>query len=169
MIVVFAIRSNSFDQLQRAKALADCPQQTQSLPPLPRGEYAQVIEGPAERVAVAGGKLTIDARLTQALLEDLEQSEAVDVLPLLAFTLQHLWREFGAAGAITREDYVQSGGVGGIIERAVGRALAAADANPIIPRDARERERLLRKGFNSLARRRRPGEAVTQARPRPSR
>ena len=34
-----------------------------------------------------------------------------------------------------------------IIERAVGRALAAADANPIIPRDARERERLLRKGF----------------------
>jgi hypothetical protein len=146
VIVLFAIRSDAFDQLQRAKPFMDLPQQTQSLPPMPRGEYARVIEGPAERVAAAGNKLNIDPRLTQALLDDLEQGGA-DPLPLLAFTLQHLWREFAAAGTITLEDYQSTGGIGGVIERAVAHALQTADADRRIPREAGEREKLLRRGL----------------------
>ena len=147
VIVLFAIRSDAYDQLQGAKPLMDLPaQQTQSLPPMPRGEYGRVIEGPAERVAAAGGKLKIDPRLTQALLDDLEQGGA-DPLPLLAFTLQHLFREFAAAGTITLEDYRSTGGIGGVIERAVAHALKAADADPRIPRDAGERDKLLRRGL----------------------
>ena len=147
VIVLFVIRSDAYDQLQGAKPLMDLPaQQTQSLPPMPRGEYGRVIEGPAERVAAAGGKLKIDPRLTQALLDDLEQGGA-DPLPLLAFTLQHLFREFAAAGTITLEDYRSTGGIGGVIERAVAHALKAADADPRIPRDAGERDKLLRRGL----------------------
>jgi hypothetical protein len=147
VVVIFAIRSDSYDQLQRAKPLAELPQQTQSLPPMPRGEYARVIEGPSERVATAGGKLRIDPRLTQALLSDLVQGGGADVLPLLAFTLEHLWREFSAAGTITLENYVATGGIGGVIDRAVRRAFGAADVDPRIPRDPQEREKLLRKGL----------------------
>ena len=146
-IVLFAIRSDSYDRLQRAKPLADLSQQAQSLPPLPRGEYARVIEGPAARVTAAGGRLKIDPRLTVALLEDLEQGDASDALPLLAFTLEHLWREFGARGELKREDYIETGRVGGVIHRAVNQALAAADADSRIPRDEAAREILLRRGF----------------------
>ena len=72
-IVVFGIRSDAYDRVQQAKPRFELPQQTQSLPPLPRGEYARVIEGPAGRVADAGGKLKIDPRLTEALLQDLSR------------------------------------------------------------------------------------------------
>jgi hypothetical protein len=146
-IVVFGIRSDAYDRLQQSKPFFELPQQTQSLPPLPRGEYARVIEGPAERVNDAGGKLKIDPRLTEALLQDLERDGASDALPLLAFTLEHLWREFVAADELKREDYEATGRIGGVIDRAVERALTAADTNPTIPREAAARESLLRRGF----------------------
>ena len=120
-------------------------QQTQSLPPMPRGEYGRVIEGPAERVAAAGGKLKIDPRLTQALLDDLEQGGA-DPLPLLAFTLQHLYSGLRRRGDDQLEDYDRPAASAG--HRTGGRARAqAADADPRIPRDAGERAKLLRRGL----------------------
>ena len=146
-IVVFGIRSDAYDRIQQAKPLFELPQQTQSLPPLPRGEYARVIEGPAGRVADAGGKLKIDLRLTEALLQDLERDGASDALPLLAFTLEHLWCGFGAAGELKREDYEATGLIGGVIDRAVERALTAADADPNILGEAVAREALLRLGL----------------------
>jgi len=144
---IFAIRSDAYDRLQHAEPLAGLLQQTQSLPPLPRGEYARIIEGPASRVEAAGRKLKIDPRLTQALLEDLEQGRGGDPLPLLAFTLEHLWREYSSAGVITRKDYEATGRMGGVIDRAVTRAFRAADSDPRIPRDASSRAALLRRGF----------------------
>ena len=54
-----------------------------------------------------------------------------------------MWREFGAAGELKREDYEATGRIGGVIDRAVERALTAADADPTIPREAAARETLL--------------------------
>ncbi len=147
IIILFTVRSDSYDRLQRAAPLAELTQQTQSLPPLPSGEFARVIEGPATRVAAAGGKLRIDPLLTRALMEDLQAAAGADSLPLLAFTLEHLWREFGVGGEITRRDYVASGKVGGAIDRAVARAFRAADADPRLPTDPIVRLQRLRSGL----------------------
>ncbi len=51
LIVLFTIRSDAFEQLQTAPALDGLSLQTFSLPPMPRGAYQTVIEGPAQRLA----------------------------------------------------------------------------------------------------------------------
>jgi TIR domain len=83
VIVIFTIRSDSYDALQSAKALEGLRQVAFSLLPMPRGAYNDVIEGPARRVEEAGGKLAIEPALTQRLLIDIEVG-AGDALPLLA-------------------------------------------------------------------------------------
>ena len=55
--MVFAIRSDSYDALQNAKALEGLRQVALPLLPMLRGAYQDVIEGPARRVEEAGGKL----------------------------------------------------------------------------------------------------------------
>ena len=87
VIVIFTIRSDSYDALQSAKALEGLRQVAFSLLPMPRGAYNDVIEGPARRVEEAGGKLAIEPALTQRLFVDIEAG-AGDALPLLAFTLE---------------------------------------------------------------------------------
>ena len=57
VIVIFTIRSDSYDALQNAKELDGLRQVAFSLSPMPRGAYQDVIEGPARRVEEAGGKL----------------------------------------------------------------------------------------------------------------
>ena len=77
--------------------------------------------------------------LVQRLLEDIEQGGGSDALPLLAFTLEQLYLEYGGGGTLKLADYKAFGGIKGAIEAAVGRALAAADADPRIPRDREAR------------------------------
>jgi hypothetical protein len=69
VIVIFAIRSDSYDALEHAKALEGLPQSMLPLLPMPRGAYKEVIEGPARRVVEAGGMLSIEPQLTQRLLD----------------------------------------------------------------------------------------------------
>jgi tetratricopeptide (TPR) repeat protein len=145
--VLFAIRSDSYDELERAKPLEGMPQNTLPLLPMPRGAYVEVIEGPIRRYVAAGAQLTIEPRLTQALLEDLEQGGGSDALPLLAFTLEQLFLEYGAAGALRYDDYRAFGGLRGAIDKAVERAFTRADADPRIPRDQKSREALLRRAL----------------------
>ncbi len=95
---LFAIRSDAYDALERARPLEGLRQQALPLPPMPRGAYQTVIEGPARRLAEAGRKFVIDPALTRALLEDIDRGGGADALPLLAFTLEQLWRDHGAAG-----------------------------------------------------------------------
>ena len=68
-------------------------------------------------------------------------------MPLLAFTLERLYLEFGARGRLTLADYEQLGGIKGSIEAAVERALKAADGDPRIPADRSARLTLLRRGL----------------------
>jgi formylglycine-generating enzyme required for sulfatase activity len=146
-IVVFTIRSDSYDRLQSTKELDGIGQQTLSLLPLPRGAYQEVIEGPAERLKDKHRALKIEPALTQALLSEIEADGGRDALPLLAFTLERLYLEYSGRGNLRLVDYEALGRIKGSIEAAVERALAAADADPRIPRDRTARLTLLRRGF----------------------
>jgi len=147
IIVLFTIRSDSYDRLETAKPLEGLRQQTLPLLPMPRGAYQTVIEGPAARLATTDRRLRIEPRLTQRLLEDIEKGGGSDALPLLAFTLEQLYRDYGGQGALTSDDYEAFGGIGGAIEAAVERALKAADSDPRIPREREARLLLLRRGL----------------------
>jgi hypothetical protein len=146
VIVIFTIRSDSYDALQSAKALEGLRQVAFSLLPMPRGAYNDVIEGPARRVEEAGGKLAIEPALTQRLLIDIEAG-AGDALPLLAFTLEQLYLDYRQTGGLRLVDYEKFGGIKGAIDAAVERALVRADADPRIPRDREARLALLRRGL----------------------
>ncbi|WP_299561680.1 toll/interleukin-1 receptor domain-containing protein, partial [Enterovirga sp.] len=147
IIGLFTIRSDSYDRLETAKPLEGLRQRTLPLLPMPRGAYQTVIEGPASRLAGTGRPLAVEPRLTQRLLEDIERGGGSDALPLLAFTLGQLYVDFGGGGALRLEDYDTFGGIRGAIEAAVKRALAAADRDPRLPRDAEARLLLLRRGL----------------------
>jgi tetratricopeptide (TPR) repeat protein len=147
VIVVFTIRSDSYDQLETAKILEGLRQKAMPLLPMPQGAYQTVIEGPASRLRNTNRAVAIQPRLTQALLEDVEKGGGSDALPLLAFTLEQLYLEFGGSGALRLVDYEKFGGIRGAIEASVERALAAADRDPRIPRDREARLALLRRGL----------------------
>jgi class 3 adenylate cyclase/tetratricopeptide (TPR) repeat protein len=145
-IIIFTIRSDSYDALQRAKPLEGLAQSTLPLLPLPRSAYKEVIEGPARCFANAGGKLAIEPQLTERLLEDLDSGVGGDALPLLAFTLEQLFLEYRRSGALKLANYIEFGGLKGAIDAAVERAFSRADADARIPKDRKSRETLLRRG-----------------------
>jgi formylglycine-generating enzyme required for sulfatase activity/type II secretory pathway predicted ATPase ExeA len=139
VIAIFAIRSDNYERLQLSEELEGVRQETLSLLPMPMGSYAEVIAGPAR---VAG--LSLEPALVDRLIE---AGGAKDALPLLAFTLERLYTEFGASGHLGLSDYESLGGFRGSIEMAIERALRQADANPAIPRDRVARLALLRRGL----------------------
>ncbi len=145
--VLFSIRTDSYDALERTRSLEGLRQHTYALLPMPRGAYQTVIEGPAKRLAQAGRKFDIDPGLTQALLTEIEQGGGSDALPLLAFTLEQLYHDHAAAGKITKEDLGRAKGLKGAIDAAIKRALIAADKDGRIPRDPDARLALLRRGL----------------------
>ena len=147
VIVAFAIRSDSYDRLEHAAALEGMPQATFPLLPLPRGNYKDVIEGPAARMRQAGRKLDVEPLLTSRLLEEVERGGGGDALPLLAFALEQLFAEFGASGALRLVDFEALGGLEGAIAKSVQRAFARADSDRRIPLDQGAREALLRRGL----------------------
>jgi hypothetical protein len=147
LIVLVAIRSDSYEQLQTAPQLEGLRHETLSLPPMPRGAYASVINGPAERLSQSGRKLVVEPALTQALLADIEDGGAKDALPLLAFTLELLYLNHGGKGRLTLDDYAALGGIKGSIEVAVEKAMAAADSDPRVPQDRDQRLALMRRAF----------------------
>ena len=147
LIALFTIRSDAYDRLETARAFEGLRQQALPLLPMPRGAYQTVIEGPAARLKEVGRNLAIEPRLTQRLLEDIERGGGSDALPLLAFTLEQLYLDYGAGGALKLSDYETFGGIRGAIEAAVDRAFAAADTDPRIPRDHMIRLALLRRGL----------------------
>ena len=107
-----------------------------SLPPMPKGSYAEVVKGPARRLRRPARSLDIEDGLVDALLADIEAGGAKDALPLLAFTLERLYGEYHSGGTLKLAHYEALGRMKGSIEAAVERALKAADADPAIPRTA---------------------------------
>ena len=118
-LAVATIRSDRYEPLQRL--LGGIGQALFNLPPIPPSEFKDVIEGPAHRIVQAGGRLTIDPALTEQLIAD---AHGADALPLLGFTLDRLYTDYGGGGQLTLSEYEQLGGVQGSIEAAVNAALA---------------------------------------------
>ncbi len=147
LVAVITIRSDSYEKLQIARSLDGIHQNTISLPPLPRGEYHAIIKGPLDLLRDTPRNLVMDPALTEALLADIESGGARDALPLLAFTLERLYVEYGGRGRLTLADYEELGRIKGSIQLAVERALVKADENPKIPRDRDQRLHLLRRGL----------------------
>jgi formylglycine-generating enzyme required for sulfatase activity len=147
IIAVFTIRSDNYERLQLAKELEGVRQEMLSLPPMPKGSYAEVVKGPVQRLEGTGRSLEIEDDLIDALLADIETGGAKDALPLLAFTLERLYGEFHATGHLKLSYYNALGRVRGSIEAAVERALKAADADPEIPTERVARLNLLRRGL----------------------
>jgi WD40 repeat protein len=144
VLVLATIRSDVYGPLQVSAPLAGLSQVPFNLPPLFLASYREVIEGPAERVSEAGRPLVVEPALTEALLAD---SEGLDALPLLGFTLERLYLEYGGDGELALVDYGALGGVRGSIEAAVAEAFANPEAAPRIPADPAAREALLKKVF----------------------
>jgi formylglycine-generating enzyme required for sulfatase activity len=147
VVALFTIRSDNYERLQLAKELKGVRQQTLSLPPMPRGSYAEVIKGPAQRLEGTPRALSIDDALVDPLLTDIDAGGAKDALPLLAFTLERLYGDYGATGHLKLEHYEKLGRIEGSIEAAIERAFKAADANPKVPKDKQTRLALLRRGM----------------------
>ncbi|HEY4973947.1 MAG TPA: SUMF1/EgtB/PvdO family nonheme iron enzyme, partial [Steroidobacteraceae bacterium] len=74
---------------------------------------------PAEVYSQRVRRLVVEPALVDALVRD---AEGADALPLLAFTLERLFSEFGADGHLTLARYVAMGGIGGSIDRALAEA-----------------------------------------------
>jgi formylglycine-generating enzyme required for sulfatase activity len=147
LIVLFTIRSDSYERLQLAKELEGVRQEMLNLPPMPKGSYAEVIKGPVARLEGTERKLEIEESLINALLTDIDVGGAKDALPLLAFTLERLYIECGGSGRLMLADYEALGRIKGSIEAAVERSFEAADNDPAIPKDRNVRLTLLRRGL----------------------
>jgi len=146
LLVLMTIRSDAFEQLQNTPVLEKIPVQVQHLPPLPLTNYRQVIEGPAARRQPK--PLEIEPKLIEVLLDDIGEDGGRDALPLLAFTMEQLYRKYGASqGRLELGSYEQLGGIKGSINAAINNAFKAANNDSSIPRDEDARLKLLRRGM----------------------
>jgi formylglycine-generating enzyme required for sulfatase activity len=144
---IITIRSDAYERLQLSEELQGVRLQTLSLSPMPKGSYIEVINGPPRRLAGTPRAFKIEASLVERLLADIEDGSNKDALPLLAFTLERLYVDYGSGGDLKLSHYLEGGGIHGSIEAAVKRAFKAADADSSIPRDTTERLALLRRGL----------------------
>ncbi|MDO5055102.1 MAG: tetratricopeptide repeat protein [Pasteurella oralis] len=156
VMVLSTIRTDAYASLQVAEKLEGIDQYPFSLPPIAKGAYQQIIEGPAKLLEKTQKPLWIDPLLTDRLLKDLEQDGGKDALPLLAFTLERLYLDYGHDGKLELKEYLtfqdentqQHSGLGGLqgaVSIAIDEALTKAQQDPRLPKNHNERIMLLRR------------------------
>ena len=123
--LAFTIRTDSFPELQSHRRFQDLKARGYDLRAIPVFRFERVVEEPAKRYGVEVGNALVDA-----LMEDAPKEDA---LPLLAFALQRLWRQYAASGALTRDNYDKVGGLRGLIEDAAERALRGLTPEEDVP------------------------------------
>jgi hypothetical protein len=123
--LAFTIRNDSLPELQSHRRFQDLKLHPYDLRALPVFRFESVIEAPAKRYGVA-----VDSKLVGALVEHAPKD---DTLPLLAFALQRLWRQFAAKRALVRDHYDRIGGLKGLIEDAAERALRGLSPEEDVP------------------------------------
>jgi tetratricopeptide (TPR) repeat protein len=141
LLVIIAIRSDAFPRLQIETKLEAVRKEPFDLPPLAAGSLRLVIEGPAR---VVKPPLKLDPRLVEALLEDAAGQET---LPLLAFALGRLYREYGAEGELTFSQYEHLGRIRGAVNAAVIEVLDNGGRSGTLPHEKTSLEALLRELF----------------------
>jgi len=117
--VALTVRSDSFAELQASPRFDGLLTRTADIRTLPVHRFAVAIEQPAARYGV-----TIEPPLVETLIED---AGGRDALPLLAFTLQRLWRQYQSQKHIAKANYDSVGKLSGLIEDAAERALRGVD------------------------------------------
>jgi Novel STAND NTPase 1/TIR domain len=124
MIVAVTIRADRYEPLQIAPELAGVhAREYGELKPMPPAGYAEVITGPARRASAAGRRLTVELALVERLLA--ETAQGADALPLLALTLERLYRDFGERGDLSVAEYESMGGMAQVVQTEVDKLLAA--------------------------------------------
>jgi formylglycine-generating enzyme required for sulfatase activity len=124
--LAFTIRTDSFPELQSHRRFQNLEARGYDLRALPVFRFDSVVEEPAKRYGVE-----VDAVLVDALMDDAPKEDA---LPLLAFALQRLWRQYYAAsGKLTKDNYDKVGGLKGLIEDAAERALRGLEPEQDVP------------------------------------
>ena len=140
-MAILVMRSDAFPLVQNEPTLAALPKDTFTLDMMLEGSYRAVIEGPAR---LLDPPLLVDPQLVDALLEDISGQDA---LPLLAFTLRHLYDNTRVDNALTLAGYDKIGRVKGVIAQTVDQAYAEAVAKGEAPKDKEERLKLARSAF----------------------
>ena len=140
-LLLLVTRSNSFPLVQSEPNLAALPKDTFTLDVMLEGSYRAVIEGPARLIEPP---VKIDPELVDALLEDISGQDA---LPLLAFTLAHLYDNYRADNELTLSGYDKVGRVKGVIDKTVAQAFAEAVARGEAPKDGKAQLALARSAF----------------------
>ena len=150
VLFVMTIRSDSLPLLQGQGVLQALAPVFFSLPAMPASEFKAVIEGPAGRHRETVKPLSISPQLAEELVSD---AKGPDALPLLALTLEWLYREYTTAEGtlIGHEEYLRLGGVRGVIGKAVERALDRPGQEPAIPDKPAEQEQLFQQLFPFIA------------------
>ncbi|MCI0600365.1 MAG: toll/interleukin-1 receptor domain-containing protein, partial [Beijerinckiaceae bacterium] len=123
--LAFTIRTDSFPELQAHPRFQNLEARGYDLRAIPIFYFDNVIEEPAKRYGVS-----VDALLIDALMEDAPKEDA---LPLLAFALQRLWRQYAASGSLTKGHYDKAGGLKGLIEDAAERAMRGMEPGMDVP------------------------------------
>ena len=126
--LAFTIRTDSFPELQSHRRFQDLKARGYDLRAVPVFRFDSVVEEPAKRYGVK-----VEHALVDALMEDAPKEDA---LPLLAFALQRLWRQYAASGALTKNNYDKVGGLKGLIEDAAERALRGLTPEEDVPLQA---------------------------------
>ncbi len=123
--LAFTIRTDSFPELQNHRRFQDLEARGYDLRAIPVFRFDSLVEKPAKRYGVE-----VDHVLIDALMEDAPKEDA---LPLLAFVLQRLWRQYAASGMLTKDNYDKVGGLKGLVEEAAERALRGLEPEQDVP------------------------------------
>jgi hypothetical protein len=128
-LFLWTIRADSMDALLKATAVHGiAAPDLFPLPPIPRTNFTEIINGPLAVGNRAGMRLTIDPLLTQKLIES---SGGADALPLLAYTLRQLVEDnrVGSRAHLSLEAFEIGGGIGGVLRKRLKVAQRAAYAD----------------------------------------
>jgi len=145
MIAIATIRSDRYEPLQSAAKALNLPVvQLFDLGPITPFAFREAISGPAGRLEPP---IEIEPELIDRLTSDMA-SQGADPLPLLAFTLERLYRNYGrAVRKLTTDNYEALGGVKGSIDAALQEAFAKPEQYPAILADPKAREAVLEAVF----------------------
>ena len=141
-LALVAMRSDALPRLQAETKFAGFPKDTFPLEAMLESSYRAVIEGPARLLKPK--PLKLDPRLTDELLKDVSGQDA---LPLLAFTLAHLYQNYSADNELNLVDYEKLGHLKGVIETVAKEAFADGVARGELPKDENDQLVLWREAF----------------------
>lgn len=148
VILVFTIRTDSFDHVLNSKTLNAIKKPDPFvLAPMPSGSFVDIIRKPIARAHQAGIKVHIQEGLIERLLTDIAKDGVKDALPILAFTLERIMSDFRDTGTLSVDNYEQIGGIAGSINEGVETALRKAQIDPALPNDRQALLLLLRRGL----------------------